>query len=121
MRLEHIAGLAFSHVLGRMLRRALLLLLIAASAIVAIYQFTVAGSLVLETHYDAVHAKLVVGAAYTAIALVLAGVFWALRHRNNVNAAPQASLVKQREVQLVMLVEALMLGYSLARRSNRTP
>lgn len=115
MRLEQIAGLAFSHLLGRLLRRIVLLLLVVASAIIAIYQFTVAASLALEAHYDAIHAKLVVGASYAGIAVVFALVLWALRQRNN-GVAPQTSLAHQREVQLVMLVEALMLGYSLAKK-----
>jgi len=115
MRLEQIAGLAFGHLLGRLMRRLALMLLVIISAIVAIYQFTVAASLALETHYDAVQAKLVVGAIYAGIAAVLAMVLWALRQRNN-RVAPQTSLAQQREVQLVMLVEALMLGYGLAKK-----
>jgi hypothetical protein len=42
-------------------------------------------------------------------------VLWALRQRSN-KVAPQTSLAQQREVQLVMLVEALMLGYGLAKK-----
>jgi len=35
-------------------------------------------------------------------------------------AAMPAALAGQREMQLVMLVEAVMLGYTLARKAQRT-
>lgn len=35
--------------------------------------------------------------------------------------ANPGALANQREMQLVMLVEAVMLGYTLARKVQRTP
>ncbi len=51
MRIEHIAGLAYDRLVGRIVRRAALMVAIALCALVAIYQFTVAGSLVVQEHY----------------------------------------------------------------------
>jgi hypothetical protein len=42
-----------------------------------------------------------------------------MRSRSSSAAAP-AALASQREMQLVMLVEAVMLGYTLARKAHRT-
>lgn len=93
------------------------MLLIAASAIVAIYQFTIAGSLALEAHYDVIHVRLAVGAIYAGFVLLGLAVLWTLRQRQ-ADSSPNAGLVNQREVRLVMLLEALMLGYTLARKPD---
>jgi|SRR5690349_8011776 len=117
MRPKHTAGIFLNRLIRRLLWRVALLLLIAASAIVAIYQFTTAGSLALEAHYDVIHARLAVGAIYAGLVLLGFAVLWALRPRQ-AESGPQAELVNQREVRLVMLLEALMLGYTLARKPD---
>jgi hypothetical protein len=116
MRLENIAGLAFDHIFGRVVQRALLALAVAASGIVAIYYFTVAGSLALEAQYGALHARLIVGAIYTVVAIVFA-IFWAMRGRPAISGTPVLS--NQRDMQIAMLVEAVMLGYALAGKGSR--
>ena len=118
MRLERIAGLAFDHFFGRMLRRALLVVAIAVCAFVAVYQFTVAGSLVLVSRFGLIEAYLIVGATYAFLGLVAVAAVWATRGRPPRLSTP-ATLVSQREMQLVMLVEAVMLGYTLARKAHR--
>ncbi len=92
---------------------------IALCALVAIYQFTIAGSLVVQEHYGTVEAHLFVGAVYAFLGLVGAVTIWAKRNRP-ARAAMPAALAGQREMQLVMLVEAVMLGYTLARKAHRT-
>src|SRR5580704_4622956 len=82
MRLEQIAGIAFDHIFGRILRRALLAGVIAALAAAAIYHFTVAGTLTLEAQYGALHAQLIVAAIYTAFALISYAILWAMRNRS---------------------------------------
>ena len=117
MRLENIAGLAFDHIFGRILRRALLALFIAAVAVVALYYFTAAGSLSLEMHFGALHALLIVGAVYAAAAVIAYAVWWAMRCKTASASAPVLS--GQRDMQIAMLVEAVMLGYTLARKGDR--
>jgi len=114
MRLDQIAGVAVEHLLGRIIRRALLALAMAIFAVVAIYYFTAAGILALAMQFGELEALLIVGAIYTAAGGAALGVFWVM------GAKPAASTPipadKAREMQLVMLVEAVMLGYSLARK-----
>jgi hypothetical protein len=117
MRLENIAGLAFDHIFGRILRRALLALFIAAAAVVALYYFTAAGSLSLEMHFGALHALLIVGAVYGAAAVMAYAVWWTMRRKTASANAPVLS--GQRDMQIAMLVEAVMLGYALARKGDR--
>lgn len=117
MRLDHIAGMAFNQLLGRLLRRALIGLVAAACALVAIYHFTAAGTIALQAHYGLLNAMLIVGAIYGALALTGVGILYAMRIKPAVAATP--ALGGQREMQLVMLVEAVMLGYALAKKSPR--
>lgn len=112
MRLENIAGWIF----GRILRRALLALLVAVFAVVAIYYFTVAGSIALETEYGLLHARLIVGGIYAALAISCA-IWWAIQGSTATSNAP--ALSGQRDMQIAMLVEAVMLGYALARKGTR--
>ena len=118
MRIEHIAGLAYDRLVGRVVRRAALMVAIMLCALVAIYQFTVAGSLVVQAHYGSIEAHLFVGAVYTLLGLTGAVAIWTMRNRPT-RAATPAALTGQREMQLMMLVEAVMLGYALARKAPR--
>jgi hypothetical protein len=106
--------------IGRAIRRAALMTAIAACALVAVYQFTVAGWLAIEAQYGSVDAHLFIGAVYALLGLAAAGVTRAVRGRSARIATP-AALANQRETQLIMLVEAVMLGYALARKAQRTP
>lgn len=119
MRIDHIAGLAYDRLIGRIVRRAALMAAITLCAVVAIYQFTVAGSLAIQAHYGSVEAHLFVGAVYTFLGLAGTVTIWAMRNRPARAAAP-TTLAGQREMQLIMLVEAVMLGYTLARKAHRT-
>ena len=113
-----MAGLVVDHLLGRLLRRAFLFLAFVVFALVAIYELTAAGLLALEASYGLLEARVIVGAVYGVFAVASAIIFWVGRHRPR-STAPV--LAAQREMQLVMLVEAAMLGYSLARKTERAP
>jgi hypothetical protein len=116
MNLQTIAAAVASHLFGRLLRRALLGLVMAALAIVAIYHFTVAGMLALETRFDALHAQLIVAAIYSALAVISLTILWVTgRHRAKARAP---LLTHQREMQVATLIEAAMLGYELARKGT---
>jgi hypothetical protein len=118
MRLGSIAGRAFDHLLGRMLRRALVAIVTTVCAIVAFYYFTAASSLALEAEYGAVNANLIIGGIYSGFAVIGIGLVWVMRNRTATGTATPA-LASQREMQLVILVEAVMLGYALARKGSR--
>ena len=120
MRQKHIVRTALSHLLRRVLWRTLLAIVIAICAIIAIYQFTVAGSLALEAQYGALQAKLFIGALYIGIGLVAWAGLWALRSPQAVDGMPP-TLASQRKLKGVMLAEAVMLGFALARKATRAP
>jgi hypothetical protein len=115
MRLDHLASVAVDHLLGRLIKRALAAVAIVIFALVAIYHFTAAGTLALNAQVGELQAQLIVGSVYAAAALVTVVILWALRARPSAISAPVPS-DNAREMQLVMLVEAVMLGYSLARK-----
>jgi hypothetical protein len=114
MQLNQIAEGAVGHMFGRMLLRTLFLLVGAIFAVVAIAYLTAAGAMALETQYGALHARLAVAAIYAAAALITFTVLWTTRARPTPGA-----LTSKREMQLTMLVEAVALGYSLARKRER--
>jgi hypothetical protein len=117
MQLNHLAMVAIDHVFGRLLRRSLIALAIAAFAAVAIYQGTVAGTLALQVHYSEMTAHLIVTAVYAALTLIGFVILWA----TGTKSASAPALSVPRELQLAMLVEAAMLGYSLAKKGERAP
>jgi hypothetical protein len=117
MSLYNIAAAATDHLLGRLLRRALLALVMAAFAIVAIYHFTIAGMLALAVRFGDLQAQLIVAAIYTALAAISYAILWAMGRKNATPSAPGLSAT--REMQLAMLVEAAMLGFSLTKKGKR--
>lgn len=118
MRLENIAGIAFDHFFGRLLKRALVAIVIAACTLAAVYHFTAAGTLALQAQYGALNASLIVGAIYSTVAVMGCVALWATGKRP-ANTGTPALGTQAREMQLVMLVEAVMLGYALARKTGR--
>ena len=118
MRIDQVAEALADHLFGRMLRRALIALAIIALSVVALYDFTVAGTLALETQYGSLDARLIVGGVYAALALI-AAIWWLVLGRPAISRAPALSNV--RDMQIAMLVEAVMLGYALARKTPRAP
>lgn len=111
MQLNQIAEGAVGHMFGRLLLRAFFMLVAVVFAITAIAYLTAAGSIALETQYGVLHARLAVAGIYAAAAVITFAVLWATRAK----PAPGA-LTSKREMQLTMLVEAVALGYSLARK-----
>lgn len=94
----------------------MLALLIAAFTVVAICYFTAAGTVALDAQYGTLYARVIMGAIYAAVAIACA-ISWAvLSRRSSIRTPP---LSTQREMQIAMLVEAVMLGYSLARKGSR--
>ena len=116
MRLDQIAMATVGHLLGRLMWRALIATVMAVVAIVAIYQFSVAGTLELAERYGAIDAHLIVGAIYAVLALGCFIALWVMRARTTETSTP--ALAQGREMQIAMLIEAVMLGYTLARKSG---
>ncbi len=117
MSLYTIAANAAYHLVGRLLRRALFALALAGFAIVALYHFTAAGTLALETRFNDLQAQLIVAGIYAALVAIGCAGLWATGRRRAKPEAPAVS--KPREMQLAMILEAAMRGYSLARKRAR--
>lgn len=117
MRLDQIAAMTINQVVGRLARRAAITAAMALCAIIALYQLTVAGTVALELQYGPLYAHLIIAGIYAVLALVAFAVLWTMRTKPAVATTP--ALDQPREMQLVMLVEAVMLGYALARKGGR--
>ena len=116
MRLNDVPEFAINLLFGRLLRRAIGAALLALFALIAVYYFTVAGTLALEAEVSVLNARLIVAAIYTAAALVALIVLWATRTKPLITDETAAALASPRNAQMMMLIEAAMLGYSLARK-----
>lgn len=114
-----MAASASERLLGALLWRLLLVLLAVLFAIAALYHFTVAGTLALELQFGMVYARLIVGGIYTALGLASAGTLWIFT-RKTASAPPPHAQPSARALQLAALIEAVMLGYSVSRKGDKT-
>lgn len=119
MALHGIIDDAAGHALRPLLRRVLISLVLAISAAVALYHFTVASGVALANRYGEIDAHLIIGAVYATLSAIALFAAWALRART-VQTAAIPTLGNPRDMQLLMLAEAVMLGYALARKAQRT-
>ena len=117
MQLNQIAGMAIEHLLARMIRRALIAFVFTICALAALYQFTVAGRMALEVPYGALDARLIIGAIYAAVAVIVLAAMWIQKYAKSA-ANPGKVMALPHAQQIVMLVEAVMLGYELARKRD---
>jgi len=115
MQIEQIALGAVEHLIGRLLRRVLVAIAVGVFALIALYHFESSGLLALQVQYGAIDAHLIVGGIFVAAALMGLFALWRMTRK----PADTAMLPNAREMQLAMLVEAVMLGYALAQRSGR--
>jgi hypothetical protein len=133
MRLNDIADPIVNYLFGRLLRRAIGILLMAAFVLVALYYASGAAVLVLANQFGTLQAYLIMAAIYAGAALTVFVVLWATRGKPTASltqsaasgaasgAAPDA-LGSPRNMQIAMLIEAVMLGYAMARKpGSRLP
>lgn len=119
MRLDQIASIALGQIFKRILMRAMLAAVLALFALIAVYHFTVAGTVALQAEFGVLYARLIIAGLYTALSVGTFIALWLTRAKTP--KPSKATLDAPREAQIVMLVEAAMLGYSLARKGQRTP
>ena len=118
MRFAQIVDIAFDYLLGRLLRRAAAIALFVLFALIAIYHVTIAGTLALVAEYGLLYARLIVGAIYTGAALITLIVLWATRTRPLLENPAAGALTSPRNTQIAMLVESIILGYTLGSKSR---
>jgi len=121
MRLTDIAEGAANTLIVRYLKRAILAALIGVFAIVTLYYLSAAGSLALALVYGPLYAYLIMAGIYAGAGLIALAVFYATRNRPLIRQSAlndAAGSMSPRNMQIAMLVEAMMLGYTLARKSG---
>jgi hypothetical protein len=118
MQLSHITEFAIDQLFGRLLRRAAAYILLALFALIALYHFTVAGMLALEGVYGVLSARLIVAAIYLAAALIVLVSLWTTRTKPAIGTPPGDAAVPPRDMQMVALIEAAVLGYAMARKTR---
>lgn len=122
MRLTDIAAGALSGLVARYVRRAILLALIGACVLVTLYYVNSAASLALAAQYGPLYARLIMAGIYAVAGLIAFTVFYTTRNRTLTQqfaSSGAADLSSPRNMQIAMLVEAVMLGYTLARKSGK--
>lgn len=119
MRLTDIAEATVSQVAGRLMRRAVLFALLGILAIVTLYYASAAGSVALALAYGPITAYLIMAGIYALLAVAVLITIVATRSKPAAVPDSLASpLTSPRNMQIAALVEAAMLGYTLARKSG---
>lgn len=118
MNFNNLIAAAATRLLGRVVRRMLVVVVMGVCTIVALYHLTIAGNIVLTAQFGDLDARLIIGAVYVAMALISLVIFWAMRGKS-VKFSDTPALNSPPNLQFAMLVEAVMLGYALARKDAR--
>lgn len=119
MRLSELAEATISPLVARLVRRAALFAALGLLAIVTLYYVSAAGTVALALEYGPVTAYLIMAGIYALLAIAVAITLLATRTK----AVPAQdkvanALSSPRNMQVAMLIEAVMLGYALARKSG---
>jgi hypothetical protein len=130
MRLNDIVASAFdgaaaklNGATAKLRRNAILYSLCAFCAVAAVVFAASASVLALEPHVGVVYARLILAGAFAFVVLAIVLALWLASRQKTAPPAP-ASLHAQAQTaqrsaqfaQLAMIVEAVLLGYSMARR-----
>jgi hypothetical protein len=87
-----------------------------------LYHLTAAGTLELASTYGPVTARLIVAGIYAVAAVAVLIFLYASRAKNLQLADDDDGtfLSQPRDLRIAMLVESVLLGYSLAKNRSRT-
>jgi len=122
MRLTELAEATISPLVARLARRAALFAALGLLAIVALYYVSAAGSVALTLAYGPITAYLIMAGIYALFAIAVAITLLATRRRAVTVQDPVANALSStsssRNMQIAALIEAVMLGYTLARKSG---
>jgi urea transporter len=121
MQLNDIVAMAFNGASAKLRRRALAYSICAVGALGATILASSAAILALEPEVGSIGARLIVTGFFVLIIPV--AVVWLHMSRSPAATPPagrsEASNQQAQFAQLAMIVEAVLLGYSLSRRSGR--
>jgi hypothetical protein len=124
MRLDNIVAMAFNGARAKLRRGAIVSGLCGICALAAVIMATSASVLALEPHVGVIYARLIVAGVFALIAAAIVVSVRLMRPRQpvaamSVGAQAETSQRQAQFAQLAMIVEAVLLGYSLSRRSDR--
>ena len=117
MALTEFASLVIGRVVGRFLRRAMCWALVGVFGLAALYQAGVAAGVALEATFGAFYAHLILAGFYALLAigfLIFLGVTVGRPFLKDEYRKSLAQL--SGEAQIATIIEALLLGYAMARR-----
>ena len=115
MALTDIATATIGRIVRGLMWRLACWTLVALFGLAALYQASVAALLALEVEFGAVYAHLIVAACYALAAIATLTLLWVtVRRPFDEYRKSLASL--PAEAQVATIVEALLLGYAMARR-----
>ncbi|MCW5689186.1 MAG: hypothetical protein KIT76_11635 [Pseudolabrys sp.] len=122
MRLTELAEATISPLVARLVRRAALFVALGLLGIVTLYYVSAAGTVALALEYGPVTAYLIMGGIYALLAIAVAITLLATRTKTVPAQDPVANALSStsssRNMQIAALIEAVMLGYTLARKSG---
>ena len=119
MSLEDLISTTISRLMRRLIRRGIAMAVLALFILVALYHLTVAGTVALETLYGPLYARLIIVCAYAVLAAIVFGYLYATRVKPRA-AKPRPSVSRApKDVQIAMLLESILLGYTSGRRKSR--
>jgi hypothetical protein len=123
MRLNDMVMAALNGATVKLRRNAILYALCALCAVAAIVFAASASVLALEPHVGVIYARLILAAVFAVVVVAIMLGLWLARQPTTVTAAQmplhaqaQAAQRTAQFAQLAMIVEAVLLGYSMARR-----
>jgi hypothetical protein len=117
MAITDIASATVGRIVGRLTRRAVCWLLVGLFGLAALYQASVAAVVALEAAFGALYAHLLIAAFYLIVAGALVTYLWVTVRRPLLDDEHRESLAKlPAEAQVATIIEALLLGYAMARR-----
>jgi hypothetical protein len=130
MRLQEIVGLAFNGAAAKLRRDVMLYGLCGLCALAAIVMATSASVLALEPQVGAIYARLIVAGVFLLGAIVALLTMRQARSAVRLDAQARvqgldaridasASTRNAQFAQVAMIIEAVLLGWSLSRRSDR--
>jgi len=107
-----------SHLVGRMVRRIAGYTAIMAAGLIALYHLSIAGTMALEASYGALTARLLIGVAYAAIAVLVLLTLWMTRRKPAPESQKIAALLSSpQNMQIAALLEAAMIGFIAGKKT----
>lgn len=117
MALSDIASATIGRIVGRLTRRALCWFLAGLFGLVALYQASVAAMVALEDAVGSLYAHLILAGVYLLVTAAIVGYLWVSVRRPLMDDDYRKTLAKlPAEAQVATIIEALLLGYAMAKR-----